>query len=355
VTEAPLPPQCQEARRRLAEGDADGLVFAHVAACPGCSAFAAALRDLDARVAALPLPEPPPGAVDRAVARFRAGFPAAPTGWANPAPPPAPWPPIAGPPMAPVTDIGEARQRRWRRSAVVVTAAAAVAALIVGLVVGIGPTGHGQSAGAATLTQAATNTGAQKSARLALSGDIGLSVLGQTVRQAITGSGAAQFPGRGELSESTSSLGGPLQENIVSVGNRTWTRLGGGSWQLQPSPPGQSAIDEALMRPQQALDQLSRAGTDFRNLGPATVDGVTVQRIQLVIPGDDFHAFGNYSQQVSHWTVVVEVGAADLVLRRLIVDGQGTIAVLGSATPFSYHLQLTLSDFGTRVSIQPPP
>ena len=74
MTEAPLPPQCQEARRRLAEGDADGLVFAHVAACPGCSAFAAALRDLDARIAALPLPEPPPGAVDRAVARFRAGF-----------------------------------------------------------------------------------------------------------------------------------------------------------------------------------------------------------------------------------------------------------------------------------------
>jgi hypothetical protein len=34
---------------------------------------------------------------------------------------------------------------------------------------------------------------------------------------------------------------------------------------------------------------------------------------------------------------------------------RGTVDLLGSGTPFTYHLQLTLSDFGTQVTIQPPP
>jgi hypothetical protein len=58
---------------------------------------------------------------------------------------------------------------------------------------------------------------------------------------------------------------------------------------------------------------------------------------------------------VRQWTVVVEVSQRDLVLRGLTVDGQGTIAVLGSSAPFTYHLVLTLDDFGVRTRIQPPP
>jgi hypothetical protein len=37
------------------------------------------------------------------------------------------------------------------------------------------------------------------------------------------------------------------------------------------------------------------------------------------------------------------------------VDGRGTLDMLGSSAPFTYQLALTLSDFGVRTSIQPPP
>ena len=59
--------------------------------------------------------------------------------------------------------------------------------------------------------------------------------------------------------------------------------------------------------------------------------------------------------ELVNWTVVVDVSQAGLVLRRLTITGQGLVGVLGTQLPFSYSLQLTLRDFGARVSIQPPP
>jgi hypothetical protein len=53
--------------------------------------------------------------------------------------------------------------------------------------------------------------------------------------------------------------------------------------------------------------------------------------------------------------VVVDVSQASLILRRLTITGHGTVRVLGTQLPFTYSLQLTLRDFGARVSIQPPP
>ena len=86
-----------------------------------------------------------------------------------------------------------------------------------------------------------------------------------------------------------------------------------------------------------------------------TVSGTQVHQIQVTIPGDSFHAFGDLRQRVSYWTVVVDVSQAGLILRRLTITGHGVIGMLGIQVPFTYSLQLTLRDYGTSVSIQPPP
>ena len=80
-----------------------------------------------------------------------------------------------------------------------------------------------------------------------------------------------------------------------------------------------------------------------------------MRQIQVTIPGGSFHAFGNLPEQVSHWTVVVDVSQASLILRRLSINGHGVVSLLGLRVPFTYSLQLTLCDFGARVSIHPPP
>jgi hypothetical protein len=85
-----------------------------------------------------------------------------------------------------------------------------------------------------------------------------------------------------------------------------------------------------------------------------TVNGTRVRQIQVTIPGDSFHAFGDFPERVNHWTVVVDVSQAGLVLRRLSITGRGAVSILGTQELFTYSLQLTLRDLGARVSIQPP-
>jgi hypothetical protein len=140
------------------------------------------------------------------------------------------------------------------------------------------------------------------------------------------------------------------------VGNRVWDRANGGQWVLVPIPPDHaSPIDQAIAHPAQALNELTRVGSGYRNLGTATISGTRVRQIQLTIPGDSFHAFGNLPQRVSHWTVVVDVSQAGLILRRLTITGHGVVGMLAIQVPFTYSLQLTLRDYGASVSIQPPP
>ncbi len=52
--------------------------------------------------------------------------------------------------------------------------------------------------------------------------------------------------------------------------------------------------------------------------------------------------------------MVVDVSQSGLILRRLTITGRGSVSLLGAPVPFTYSLQLTLIDFGARVSIQPP-
>ena len=233
--------------------------------------------------------------------------------------------------------------------------AAAVITLVVALVAVLGPTGA-PSAYAAILHEAAVHTAAEKSARFGLAGTIGLSLRGQTVTAPVSGTGATEFPDRGRLTEVTTLFGRRLQQDIVSVGNRVWDRFNGGHWVLVPIPPDHaSPIDQAIAHPAQALNELTRVGSGYRSLGMTTVSGTLVRQIQVTIPGDSFHAFGNLPEQVSHWTVVVDVSQANLILRRLTITGHGAVSLLGIRVPFTYSLRLTLSDYGARVSIQPPP
>jgi len=385
MTSEPLPAECAEARRRMAEGDT-GEASGHLAGCHSCSAFAAALAELDARLARLPVPEPPAGAADRAIAGFRAAVAASGTPGTAPLtpPPPAARPltlpsPSAGtgppPPARPLTPpspsagtgppsrtpparpprAGHARRRRWRRPASLAAAAAAAITLVVALIAVLGP-GSTAPAYAAILREAAAHTGAEKSALFNLSGAIGLSLRGQKITAPLTGTGATEFPDRGKLTEVTTLFGKRLQQDIVSVGNRVWDRANSGPWVLVPIPPDHaSPIDQAIAHPAQALTELTRVGSGYRNLGMATISGTRVRQIQLTIPGDSFHAFGNLPQRVSHWTVVVDVSQAGLILRRLSITGHGVVGMLGIQVPFNYSLQLTLRDYGASVSIQPPP
>jgi hypothetical protein len=172
----------------------------------------------------------------------------------------------------------------------------------------------------------------------------------------VTGTGATEFPDRGELTEVGTLLGRPLlRQDIVSVGNRVWTRATDGQWVLVPMPPDHaSPIDQALSYPAEALDDLTRVGSGYRSLGTTTVDGTLVRQIRLTIPGDSFQPFGDLAERASRWTVVVDVSQAGLILRRLTITGRGVVSFLATQVPFTYSLQLTLHDFGARVSIQPP-
>jgi hypothetical protein len=374
MTSEPLPAECAEVRQRLAEGDASREMLGHLADCEGCSAFAAALVELEARLARLPAPEPPAGAADRAIARFHAelaahGSPgAAPHGAPAAAaslPATAPVPPQVSTPAGTAEPsqvrttrprhAGRAGRRGWRSPVNLAVGLAAAIALVVALVVVLGPASS-PPAYAAILHEAAVHTGAKKSARFALTGTVGFSVHGRQVTTAISGTGATVFPDRGELTEVATILGTPLTQDIVSVGNRVWTRVNGGQWAAVPVPPDHtSPIDKALANPAQALNALTRVGSGYRALGTTTVNGTPVRQIQLTIPGDSFHAFGNLPEQVSHWTVVVDVSQANLVLYRLGIHGSGRVSVLGIGVPFHYSVNLGLYDFdASGISIQPP-
>jgi hypothetical protein len=381
MTSEPLPAECAEARRRLAEGEAGRAgdtgpdVLDHMGGCEGCAAFAGALVELEARLVRLPLPEPPAGAADRAVARFRAELaahalpgPASPatsptapplTAAAPPQPvPPSPQagaaPPSQEPPALPLR-AGQARRRRWRRPVSLGAGVAAAIALVVTLVTVLGPAST-PPAYAAILREAAVHTGAEKSARFEITGAIGLSLHGHETTTSLSGTGATEFPDRGELTEVGTLLGKPLlHEQIVSVGDRVWTRLSDGQWELVPIPPDHaSAIGQALDYPAEALKDLTRVGSRYRSLGMATIGGTRVRLIQLTIPGDSFDAFGDLSEHVNDWTVVVAVSSDRLILRRLTITGHGVVSLLGIRVPFTYLLHLTLLDFGASVSIHAP-
>jgi len=371
MTSEPLPAECTEAQRRLAQGDASQEVLEHVAGCQDCSAFAASLVELEARLLRLPQPEPPAGAADRAVARFRAELaiaalpgaaslaeplkpamppvtplPSSSAGDATPSQAPPGWPP----------HTGQARRRWWRHPASLAAGFAAVIALVVALVAVPGPASTPLTE-AAILHEAAVDTGNEKSARFDLAGDIGLSVRGQTLTAVLSGAGSSEFPDRGELTEVATLHGRPLlQQDIVSVGNRVWTRTAGGPWTAVPVPPDHaSRIDQALADPAYALEDLSRVGSGYRSLGTTTVSGARVRQIRLTIPGDSFRPFGNLQKKASsRWTVVVGVSQSSLILRRLTITGRGVVSVLGTEAPFTYYLQLNLRDFGAPVSIQAP-
>jgi hypothetical protein len=372
MTSEPLPAECAEVRRLLAEGDASREMLDHLADCEGCSAFAAGLVELEARLARLPRPEPPAGAADRAIARFHAELAAhgspgaaphtAPSGAESPLvtaplPSPAAGPtPASQPPAARARHASRARAHRWRSPVSLAAAVAAAVALVVALVVVLGPS-SAPPAYAAILHEAAVHTGAKKSARFDLTGAVGFSVRGQQVTTAIKGTGATVFPDRGELTEVATILGTPLTQDIISVGDRTWSRVNGGQWAVVPVPPDHtSPIDQALANPAQALNALSRVGSGYRALGTTTVNGTPVRQIQLTIPGDSFHAFGDLAEEVRHWVIVVDVSRANLVLYRLGIQGSGRVSVLGTGVPFHYSLHLNLYDFDARgISIQPPP
>jgi hypothetical protein len=375
MTSEPLPAECAEVRQRLADGDTGGEMLDHLAGCQDCSAFAAALVELEARLARLPQPEPPAGAADRAIARFRAEFaPHGSSGQAPIVPPSSTLPPIAAappltllsqpadtappshPPSVSPPGAARARSRRWRSPVSLAAGVAAAIVLVVALVAVLGPA-SAPPAYAAILHEAAVHTGAEKTARFDITGSIGLSVSGQSVTAVLSGTGATVFPDRGELTEVGTILGKPLlRQDIVSVGNKVWTRNSSGQWVLVPIPPDHaSPIDQALEYPAQALDDLARVGSGYRSLGMTTVDGTRVRQIQLTIPGDSFHAFGNVPEHAGRWTVVVDVSQSGLILRRLTITGRGSVSLLGTPVPFTYSLRLTLIDFGARVSIQPPP
>jgi hypothetical protein len=375
MTSEPLPAECAEMRQRLAEGNADREVLGHLVGCPGCSTSAAALVELEALLARLPLPEPPAGAADRAIARFRAEFAAHGSPGTAPLAPPALAPVPAIPPPAPARSpsagtappsralpawpprAAQARRRRWRKPVRLGLAVgvAAVIALVVTLVAVLGPT-SAPPAYAAILHEAAVRTGAEKSALFDLTGAIGFSVSGHNTTAALNGTGATEFPDRGELTEIATVSGRPLlQLQTVSVGSRVWTRTSGGQWVPVPIPPDHaSPIDQALAYPAQALEDLTRVATGYRSLGTTTVSGTQVRQIQVTIPGDSFHAFGDLPQRVNHWTVIVDVSQASLILRRLTITGRGVVGMLAAQEPFTYSLQLTLRDFGGQVTIQPP-
>lgn len=378
----PLPAECAGVRRYLAQAGPGRELPGHLTQCRGCSHFAAALAELDGQLTRLPQPEPPPGAADRAIARFRASLGTVPPAvTVRPAPtarPPAATPqphntrpprtrhpgqPLRGGPAPAPQRPGQARKRRRVRVSLAAAGLAAAVAAVLALAVAPRSAGHRTDGDyAAILHQAAARTAARKSARFGLTGAIGLPAGslpagGPDTTAIVSGTGASQFPDRGKLTEAVTLRGTPLaHRDIVSVGGQAWMRTGAGPWNRAPDLRGQRVpIDQALALPAQALTDFTQVGSGYRSLGMTTLSGTQVRQIQFTIPASSFHAFGTLPEQAAgRWSVVVDVATSSLVLQRISITGRGTARVLGSQVPFSSRLALTMHDFGSAVSIQQP-
>lgn len=347
-------------RQRVLDGEVSEAVLAHLAGCPGCA-------DLAARVASVRRLAPELGAAAPAAdlpARVMKALHAADTA-PPPAFPPPPFPPPALPRVPPpAPPLSPARRRRPVLRPLL--SAAAVVAVIVGLVI-VDPGANDAEGGVSNaLLASARRTAAQGTARLRLDG--------RTELLLTDGSGGparpvtVTFGGSGQLgnhrlhyrgtSHAVSPSGRPVTlapYEVTVIGNEGWMRRPDGSWWSIPAAGADHAAGGAAVAGPLAplvldagsvLELLRLPKESLRDLGSGgEISGEAVRHLRFTV-----RPAPSLRYQVDAW-----VGAQDQLLRQLAMASTGTwTGPDGSVVRWRSSGTVRLFGFGERVVITKP-
>ena len=254
--------------------------------------------------------------------------------------------------------------KRGRRRTLVI----GVAAAVVLLGVGIGATASSGPNADAAIISAADSALGQKAAHATLTGSIQLN--GQTA--AVTGSGSYDFSDHAaHLVESIAE--GGRQENLQLIytdgtayeelpqitrlaPGKSWTSIDLSSWQ---ETGGKSGVVQLGGDPLAGLYALTQQGNSVTALGPSTIGGQSVQGYAVLLsPSVEQRELEQSNLPESMKQVTFGAGSETVFL-----DGSGNLVRLSKTIDLSDGASGTailqesydLSDFGTPVSVIPPP
>ncbi|MGI9538726.1 MAG: LppX_LprAFG lipoprotein [Miltoncostaeaceae bacterium] len=201
--------------------------------------------------------------------------------------------------------------------------------------------------------------------RLAFEGTVGVEGEGLDIpaldslpgeETAFEGEGAVLRPDRARLDVDVDVGPIALPATVVRVGDDLYVEALGQAVQVE-APAGQARLLDPGALAQTALGWVE----DPVETGSESRDGVATVRIEGSVDGEAVSSAlggllgdGALTDAVSEGTVVVWVGADDLLPRRIEVDYTATTEQAGAEGAVSLTLEADLSDYGDEVTIEAP-
>jgi hypothetical protein len=201
---------------------------------------------------------------------------------------------------------------------------------------------------------------------------------GLGLNEQITGQGAFDFPDQtGTLTMNLPLGGQDRSEQIIEDGGTVYVSLGdllgqvapGKSWvsaspgQLSSGGGSSGALGGGVMQwsdPSQTLQQLQAAGATVTSDGPTTFDGTAVTEYSVTVPSSSFSKYmGSLPSSLQgiasglslpNMTEKVYIESGNLLRA---VDLPYSFGIMGKT--FSMDMQMELSNYGTPVTVTPPP
>ncbi|HEY6427547.1 MAG TPA: DUF2510 domain-containing protein [Acidimicrobiales bacterium] len=271
-------------------------------------------------------------------------------------------------------EAGVAPLKTGRSGAVfAVVAAVLVVALVAGgAVFVLGH--HSEAAATEAVTTAASQSLDAKSADMSLS----MTFSGLGLNEQITGQGAFDFPDQTGTLTMNLPIGGQDQsEQIIEDGGTVYVSLGdllgqvapGKSWvsaspgQLSSGGGSSGALGGGVMQwsdPSQMLQQLQASGATVTSDGPTTFDGTAVTEYSVTVPSS---AFSKYMGSLPSSLQGIASGLSLPAMTEKVYIESGNLlraidlpysfGIMGKS--FSMDMQMELSNYGTPVTVTPPP
>jgi hypothetical protein len=255
--------------------------------------------------------------------------------------------------------------------------AAAAAVLLLAAGAGVGAyvlVGHSEAAATEAVTTAASQSLDAKSADMSMT----MTFSGMGLNEQITGQGAFDFPDQVGTFTVTLPVGGQQDsEQIIEDGGVVYVSLGGLLGQVAPgkswvsASPGQlssgsgssSSLGGGVTQfsdPSQMLQQLQNSGATVTSDGQTTFDGTPVTAYSVTVPTSALTKYlGSLPSSLQQITsglslpnvtekVYIESGG---LLRG--IDLPYSFGIMGKT--FTMDMQMALSNYGTPVTVTPPP
>jgi len=145
-------------------------------------------------------------------------------------------------------------------------------------------------------------------------------------------------PDRFHLSRETQSQRGTLKQETIIIGNDSWMKTGGASWQTFPMDLGNLI---AQLRNPKVVDELAHA-TEVKFIGTDTLEGTPAMVYQFTLDERDGKGFKNTTRT---WVSVAD----GLPLK---TEANVEMSIAGKTT----HIKATTTylDYGADIKLQPP-